>query len=341
MGDEIFYKYTGYYGGDLAIKGFFFISGVLVSSSLIASASPIKYMMARIFRIFPALIVVATLCTYVIGPLVTTKHLGEYLANHETWRYMWRTATLQIWGGQGLGYFNLPGVFTENPYKDTVNAPLWSVGAEFYCYLLLLAVYICTKLDKKIALTLFLLIVVGSMLPEKIIFFWLQQASPDFSLLPFCFAFGTIFAIYQREIQVKTSVLIGALFVGYLLRGGSFAHMFGYVVFFVGILVFSTSRLALKIRLPHDVSYGVYLWGWPIQQLFAHFFPGAPHIVAIVACISAAILTGYVSCIWIEEPALRIGRSLARRLTSRSPARQNSQSETLTASSLRRDATNG
>ena len=316
QGNDLFFQYTGYYAGDLAIKGFFFISGVLVTSSLLSSRSPIKYLSARVFRIIPALVVVTLILTLIIGPLISTLPVMKYFNTHATWQYLWRTSLLQIWNGQNLGYYFLPGVFATNPFPFYVNAPLWSVAAEFYCYLLLLAIFLCTRLNKVAVSIIFALIVVDSILQEKVIFYWLPQSSTDFSLLPLSFAFGAILAVYQREIQLQISMFVGLLFAGYLINGGNFGHMFGYAVFFFGILFFATGPLAMKMRLPRDVSYGVYLWGWPIQQLFAQFFPGAPHLVALLVCIVGAIVLGSLSSVLIEEPAQTFGRSLVRRLPS-------------------------
>ena len=313
QGDDLIYLYTGYYAGDLAIKGFFFISGILVTSSLIASRSPLKYLMARVFRIIPALVVVTLILTLVIGPMVSTLPALRYFNTHETWRYLWRTSLLQIWNGQSLGYYYLPGVFTTNPFPNFVNAPLWSVNAEFYCYLLLLAVFLCTGLSKVSSSIMFCLIAVDSILPNKEIFYWIPQSNSDFSLLPLSFAFGSLLAVYQGEIKLHASILVGLLFVSYLIGGGNFGHIFGYAVFFVAILVFAASAVAMKLRLPRDVSYGVYLWGCPIQQLFAQFFPGAPHLVALTVCIGGSIILGYFSSILIEEPAQTFGRWLVRR----------------------------
>ena len=100
QGNDLFFQYTGYYAGDLAIKGFFFISGVLVTSSLLSSRSPIKYLSARVFRIIPALVVVTLILTLIIGPLISTLRVMKYFNTHATWQYLWRTSLLQIWNGQ-------------------------------------------------------------------------------------------------------------------------------------------------------------------------------------------------------------------------------------------------
>lgn len=56
------------YSGSLAVKIFFFISGMLVTSSLLQKRSISQYVSARFFRIWPALIVVLLITTFILGP---------------------------------------------------------------------------------------------------------------------------------------------------------------------------------------------------------------------------------------------------------------------------------
>lgn len=66
---DVVLSFLGFdYAGSLAVKIFFFISGVVVTNSLLNSKNVGAMFSARIYRIFPALIVTTTIVTFVISP---------------------------------------------------------------------------------------------------------------------------------------------------------------------------------------------------------------------------------------------------------------------------------
>ena len=80
------------YSGSLAVYVFFFLSGIFITSSFDKSNSPVKFVIARAFRIWPALIVCILLTVFVIGPIFTNQSLANYFSAHQTWRYLVKTA---------------------------------------------------------------------------------------------------------------------------------------------------------------------------------------------------------------------------------------------------------
>jgi|OM-RGC.v1.021973187 hypothetical protein len=58
-------------------------------------------------------------------------------------------------------------------------------------------------------------------------------------------------------------------------------------------------------QLPHDISYGVYLYGWPVAQaLVALFGPLSPLALAALSLV-AVLPVALLSWLAIERPALR------------------------------------
>jgi len=76
------------YSGSLAVKVFFFLSGLVVTNSLLEKKSLLQFVVARGFRIWPALLAVLVITAYVMGPAVGHLPVREYLADPETWRYL-------------------------------------------------------------------------------------------------------------------------------------------------------------------------------------------------------------------------------------------------------------
>jgi peptidoglycan/LPS O-acetylase OafA/YrhL len=54
-----------------------------------------------------------------------------------------------------------------------------------------------------------------------------------------------------------------------------------------------------------DPSYGIYLWGWPCQQLVAFFVPAAGLFVHVTLSLTMAVLFGYASWHLVEKHALK------------------------------------
>ena len=87
----------------------------------------------------------------------------------------------------------------------------------------------------------------------------------------------------------------------------------GTARFFVGyslLLAYGTLFLAYVPRLPvirhHDFSYGLYLWGWPSQQLVQMFVPTAGPITNTIWATLLAGAFAVASWFLVEAPAMRL-----------------------------------
>ncbi len=62
----------------------------------------------------------------------------------------------------------------------------------------------------------------------------------------------------------------------------------------------------MRLKLP-DVSYGTYLYGWPVQKALVALGVGNPWTLFALA-LPVSLALGYASCILIERPAMAFGR---------------------------------
>jgi peptidoglycan/LPS O-acetylase OafA/YrhL len=76
------------YSRSLAVKFFFFLSGLLVTNSIISNSNPFQFLTKRAFRIFPALFVCLLIAVFIIGPMYTTLPLKQYFSAADTWNYL-------------------------------------------------------------------------------------------------------------------------------------------------------------------------------------------------------------------------------------------------------------
>lgn len=121
----IFYGYpaTSLFANEISALGFkmlMVLSGLMITQSCLRDKNFFRYALKRIFRIFPALIVCVTFTTLVLGPLVSTLSVREYLSHPGTWEYLFSNIFLRP-------AYLLPGVFENNPYAGGVNGSLWAL----------------------------------------------------------------------------------------------------------------------------------------------------------------------------------------------------------------------
>lgn len=285
-------------GGQLGVLIFFAISGYLNTKSIKRNNSAV-FLFNRVIRIFPGLFFALLFSIFIVGPLATNLQVGSYFLNKSTWFYLYQNILLSP-------NFFLPGVFLDNLYKTAVNGSLWTLPAEFSLYLCLPVVIKLFKLEKSgiIAIAAILLAIL------------LSSYSIDFSRIntivlgsfvdvvreSFVFFSGAAISYFNVKPD-KIKILACAIFIALSSRTGygeiSFIIMLPYLIINIG-------SLDVKfLRLRNDISYGVYIYAFQIQQLVYHFAHNHVHPDAMA--IAAAVFTYIIATIswfFVEKPIL-------------------------------------
>jgi peptidoglycan/LPS O-acetylase OafA/YrhL len=280
--------------GLLGVFVFFTMSGFLVTQSFENNRSPLRFLTARLLRIYPALIVCLAICVLALGAAVTTLPMAEYLLHPDTWRFLGANLLMQ-----GFDQ-SLPGVIlVDNAVGTVVGGCFWSLRFEVYCYFLVLALGAARLLDLRSAVALLIVGLAASYYDWLGGFGW---------LLPY-FAIGMVMYYLTRTRQPSGVLAIAAalgivatIFLGQMLF--AFALLGGYLAIYL-----ATSR---RIALPRaarfgDLSYGLYIYGWPVEAGVAHAFGGTAawwEVFLIGTAIS--LLLALLSWHFIERPALRL-----------------------------------
>jgi peptidoglycan/LPS O-acetylase OafA/YrhL len=291
-GGDLILQLVGYrFAGGVAVEIFFLVSGFLIAASMARSSLP-RYLWARFLRIFPALAVCVTLTTFVLGPLLSTE--TNYWSDGHTWSYFYKNTLLIT-----TEYF-LPGVFKQLP-NSAINGSLWSLPLEVRLYLVVAALGLVGFLAKATfnALVIFGFIVAYFVVPTIL---ELKQYVAWVSCIAF-FAAGAFVWTNRDEIRLTTMGVVTVLLLAAALHRSE--HFF--VAYFVA-LTYLTFYLAFVPKLPHidhrDLSYGVYLYGWPAQQCVLLFVPGSSAIFNTVAASGLSLLLAFASWELIERPCL-------------------------------------
>ncbi|WP_083704373.1 acyltransferase family protein [Serratia oryzae] len=298
------------YSGSLAVKIFFFLSGLVVTNSLMANQNVVKFFISRLFRIWPALIVTVVFSSLVLGPLLTELSFLDYLSSREVYSYIYKNIFMDI-------QYSLPGVFVDNK-RDAVNGSLWTIPYEVSAYLILVAAFMLGVLKRKIfASILFLIIVAEPLFGNKILFTWISADNREISMLAPCFAFGAILAIWKDEIFIDRYSFLGVWILFYFFRTSEFSFYFFYFSIFISMLYISTTPFFIRLKPPFDISYGVYLWAWPIQQVIARSFDYKGVLFNQLSSSILAIIMGLISWYVIEKKCIKAGVNFSVWLSDR------------------------
>ncbi len=300
--------FTGFtYSGALAVKLFFFISGLVVTNSILKSNSIKHFVISRVFRIFPALLLVLLFSVFVIGPWLSNLSAAQYFNNSATYNYLFDNLRLKT-------VYERPGVFNTNTYPNAVNGSLWTLPEEVGCYIFLLAVYAIGILKNKwVATVLFLLFIVEMFMPQRFITFW-KSDNPEIALLPFSFCAGAVVALQQDVLHFNYKQKLGFILLTYLTWGTRLAEPMFCLTSFSLIVNLSFTELIKKIKIKHDISYGIYLWGFLVQQTVQHFIVGQTVYLKMAISGAVAIIVAYVSWILVEKRFIGYGKNLLIKL---------------------------
>ena len=286
------YRFIGYAAVDI----FFVTSGFLVTASAL-SGRPLSYFIAsRTLRIYPALIVCVCLLVFVLGPLVSD---APRYWNRQTWSFFWMNATAYS------NVLDLPGVF-DQAVVHAVDGSLWSLCIEVRLYVCVLVAAVLGVFGRKV---LFNALGVALLLAG-----WLRPSlyAPTLGAeqpvhVAMMFVVGSMLWMNRFHIPVRASLTVAIIAAALLTRG---TDLFGYVYqVAVPYLVFAAA-FAPGLRFfdrVGDYSYGVYLYGWPCQQL-ALMALGYASTNWQNTLFASAMALGLAMCSWhfVEKPAMRL-----------------------------------
>jgi peptidoglycan/LPS O-acetylase OafA/YrhL len=294
--------------GELGVDIFFLVSGYLITKSYLSSQHR-DYFAKRVNRIYPGYLAAYVVSLLVVGPLagivLSSLGFGDYvkIIFHATWLDMPR----------------LEGAFATQHYHF-LNGPMWTISYEFRCYLLVMlagAFGFYKKRAIPVCLTVILLLlhlaVTSDVNPASTGFFILKTVLTGdlVQLIRFAFIFssGALFFLFRDKIKYTGS--------------GAFLCILSLVVFMFSdklaepaicsfgayaLFYFAFEARRFNINRDYDISYGVYLYAWPLAALILLYHPTITQGYLSVFTFVLAVVAGVISWYAIEKPATRLTR---------------------------------
>ena len=266
--------------GGIAVLGFFAISGYLIAKSGL-NADPIQFIWRRILRIFPAYLVVLIVAAFIIGPIawiIGGHSIGSYLSLGPAGpvQYVLLNADLNIrqWGVYDIFASTTPYGAIGGP---VFNGSIWTLTYEWGSYLIIWILLIFGVLQRAKFLVL---IITGfyfvAELASRIVPGSAGLILPYFGdhyrvSLPLIFLYGACLALYAKRVPLdwRLAALAAIVAVLTLWKGGLTVLGYPAIAYLVMWLAAALPQRFHWIGAKNDYSYGIYLYGFLIEQFLA------------------------------------------------------------------------
>ena len=289
--------------GVLGVDGFFLISGFLIVQSWESDPEFLNFLRKRLLRIVPGYLVAVALSTLAVGLLAPgIPNFFSHFDFHffSTVALLYSPATPPV----------LPGL--PDPL---VNGPMWTISYEFRCYLLVGLFGVAGILRRRVAWLLIAIGLLGAMtstwLPNHL---WHEHFTVfgDPEQLPRLFgAFfvGGLFWLFRERMPFRPTFALTAAAI--VCASAFSARLFELaLIVFGGYLMFYFTQQKTQQKRRHlfpDISYGVYLYGWPVESLWIWYVHGSPWVTFVASALICFGL-GWLSWHFVERPMLKLKR---------------------------------
>ena len=281
--------------GTLGVLIFFSISGFLVSQSWRQDPHMGRFLAKRFLRIWPGLAAFTLLAAFLLGPVTSTLPWQSYFSAPVFLEFFNNLKLISI-------RYYLPGVFENNPFPKAVNGSLWTIPLEVRCYLALALLGVIGLTRAPVVMA------IGT--TAFGIYYFVYAPDPTNYLFHFGLYFfaGVCLDLFRRfwkdrSIAVGSviCVLAATLFLLDAPRP-AFLFLVTYLSVWIGG---STTPVVNRVGRFGDVSYGVYVYAFGVQQtviwLAGKTFPFATGL--LIAAVMTT-LCAYLSWYLVERPAL-------------------------------------
>ncbi|MDX1915419.1 MAG: acyltransferase [Methylophilus sp.] len=294
--------------GDLAVDGFFLISGYLITLSYYQSDSIKNFLVRRCLRIFPAFAVASLISIFVFAPMSGGWELITKFSLMDWLKIPLKIITLQQPWVDGAFHST-----TNTSVFYPLNVPLWTIPREFVCYLSVPIFAFLGLHHKKPLIAVTLLSMLG-------FFYFIVQIRDFHQEIPFfTYSIPRLFSafligagvylfrdkmIWSNTISLACAITLILVFSNHYLAEPALLVLGGYILF--NFALNYKNPLLNAIGSKTDLSYGIYLYAWPIQILIILKYPTiSPWILSIYVLILSASFA-FFSWNLIEKPFMQM-----------------------------------
>lgn len=299
-GHQIDYQPVVRLMSEVFVDGFFTVSGFLIISSWMRRPQLRQYWTARLLRIFPGLWVCLLITAFVIAPI-------GVLIQHSSISFTSQIAYVLNNGFLNVYYVGIDRSPEGVPWPGVWNGSLWTLAFEMICYIAVSVLGVIGLLKYRWTIpVLFGLSVVWSAWVSYPTFA-MQTIPQMLARFAVCFLAGAVLYQYRDKIPANWSLVALSLVV---VLGSAVLQNYRVVAALplAYFIVVSGSLIrARRLQLRNDLSYGVYIYAYPVQQLLVICGLGFldPVLFAVVAT-AATLPLAAASWFLIEKRAMAL-----------------------------------
>ncbi|BBY22614.1 acyltransferase family protein [Mycobacterium stomatepiae] len=307
----------------VGVDGFFAISGFLITASWMNNPRLRAYLAARALRILPGYYVCLIVTAFVFAPLSVAIQGGsptKLLLSFAPFEYVLKNSAV-LWLK-----FDVGGTPQGIPNAGIWNASLWSLFWEVLCYLAVAAIGVAGLANRRwVSPAILVVAIVGALqmppvtFPE--VFHRPEGSTAVVAVLMFLacriaimFSAGALLYQWRDVIPARWS-LVAVSVVIVLLAGQLPDYRVVAAIPLAYAVVVSASLLkSRRLRLRTDVSYGMYIYAYPTQQLLLVVgWESLPPLVFSLAVAVATLPLAAASWFLVEKPAKSLKARLNRK----------------------------
>ncbi|MFC7291398.1 acyltransferase family protein [Hirschia litorea] len=293
--------------GFLAVNGFFVLSGMLIMRSLERGGAGLSYYLSRFLRLYPGLLALALVSVFIIGPLVSRQ---DYWVGIGVLEYAAQILRFGDTMGAPIGFY------PNNPYPLEFNSPLWTLRYELICYLVAPIILLLGVFERRY------FVAVMTCLAGVLAWVYVPHENPvlgsDFLAaclrFAFCFGIGMNIWLWRRWVSTRPMwvLLSGALFGLSLVVGVGVdvaATLFvASAVLYAGLMPVGGMRYFEHV----DLSYGVYIWHFPILQILMGELQWANPFFLLAVAVMLVLPVAWLSWEFVERPSLKFKKMILK-----------------------------
>ena len=295
---SLFYHYASSY---TAVNAFFIVSGFLVTKSMLLREDLASFSSARILRIFPALLLCVLLLTFVMGPIITTLSLKDYLTHPDT-----LTQPIKVLSFVSTDMY-LPQTFIHNA-EQISGGSLWTLRFEVICYIGTAIAFALGLLKRRWMIAAQFVGFSLAYIATMRLGLWEYLPDTVQVLIRFGIAYGLGAAIYAYRDKIKFHILaIPALLGATALLNNQPEMDVMYNISLAAIIFWLAYIKAPKLKFLQkldDISYGIYIYHWAVLQVLVSIIPSFPSLPLALITIGISGLLAWLSWVLLEKRAL-------------------------------------
>ena len=298
--------------GEVAVIGFFALSGYLITASFLRSENTLSFISARLLRIMPGFWFCLIFTSLILAPLLYYsgyKTITDYkfTGSESALSYIIDNSLLSI------RQWSIKGLLDHSFYKESFNGSLWTLFPEFQCYIFTFTAGLFGMLQKSRLPIFFMLVYVFYVINVVLKINYgptIFILSPAFKLYT-AYLCGTLFFLYRDHLTLTIKGFIFS-FIFYLMLMRFGGYTLAAPILITQLLLNAFSAFAYPLK--YDISYGLYIYAFPVEQLI---FNVLGHRLSFLACllitVGLVVILAFFSFFVIEKPFLSLKKYFHRK----------------------------